>query len=415
MRGPGTCDSASGREPLALEVEFGARAERVQRLVGGLEALRAAHRAGEPRGGGEGNRDAEEEGERPERRQRDGPPAAADRRRARLAAQAAQRQGARLGGDARDHPLEELGGRGREQARAREPAAGRELGQAGQHLAKLELAVAAGPEDRAQDGRAAIRELGAAREQHRVAQGTREPRLVAVRERVAAHVDEDDRVAAEALPRGGETVGDGTRPAGRVDEQRRLAGKRGHPRLGEGDAALGDARVRPGEHEPRPESLLDPRDLVERARPGVRVDHEPLPRRPADHRPRPMQAGERLGDHERADHVTAAAHAHDERAPRGGEEGVGVEHGSRDGRGRPALRPGARARRRSAAGRYLTKPSSRRYWRATSSGRCLSTTTRELSSIIARSVSGFWTRSTTLWASGPSRRAAWSRTRKETL
>ena len=238
---------------------------------------------------------------------------------------------------------------------------------------------------------------------------------MAVSERVATHVDEHERVGPETAQGGLEAGDHRAGPPGGVDEQRRLAGQLGRARLGEAHAARGDVGARARQRRARSEVLGQLVELVESAWTGMGVDDDALPSGAADDRARSVQARERLGDGERAHHITAATHPDEERAARGGEQCVDVGHARTGGSGGPGV-PDPRGRRRGGAGPlYLTKPSARRYWRATSSGFCLSSTTRELSSIITRSVSGFCTRSTTCWASGPTRRTASSRTRNETL
>src|SRR5205814_5286399 len=97
----------------------------------------------------------------------------------------------------------------RDAARAREPAVGGDLRDAGLELGERQLAVAARSEDRAQYRLTFPRKQRRRAEQDRVAERTRQAEFVAVGQRVAADVDEDQEVAAERAGRGGEAVSDG--------------------------------------------------------------------------------------------------------------------------------------------------------------------------------------------------------------
>ena len=149
----------------------------------------------------------------------------------------------------------------------------------------------AGAPDRDGHGRA----VGGRGEQQRVRQRAAEPRLVAVGEDVAAHVDERDEIAAEP-PRG--VVERGRRPRrGRGAGSTRtvsLAEHAGQVRLGEAEAA-GPARLGAGERDGVVQALARRRS---RRACGARerVDEPPLPGQPADDRVERRSARPGLGE-----------------------------------------------------------------------------------------------------------------------
>ncbi len=155
----------------------------------------------------------------------------------------------------------------------------------------------------------------ARREQHRVAERAREPRLGARAEHVSAHVEQDDEIAAEPIGGRLDPAGDPSRAAVDVDERRRAAEMRGDAGLRQA-RSLGRPPLGPAERGVALAESLDPAQVRERARAGVvGVDREPLPGHPAE---LGRSAGAldlaRRGDC--ADDVTAAPDPEDERAGR---------------------------------------------------------------------------------------------------
>jgi hypothetical protein len=136
-------------------------------------------------------------------------------------------------------------------------------------------------------------------------------------ERVAADVDADQQIGLEFLQRGPQSLDYAFDAAVDVDQQYLLAAHRRHARLGEINAGL-----RPARRVREPRAGMERAhvfDFVERPRTGDRIVHRALPRESAQPE---LQAAklQKLGSHERADDVAAAAHADDERAARAADE-----------------------------------------------------------------------------------------------
>ena len=160
-------------------------------------------------------------------------------------------------------------------------------------------------------------------EHERVAERAREARLVPMRERVAANVHQHQEVAAKLRCGLAEPGRERRGTLVHIHEDRGLAQELGHPRLGEAHPAGAHARLRPRHQHPGREQLRS-RDLARPARPRLRVDRPALPGHAAHDRLRARVEPARLAGGERTHHVAAAADADAERAPRLGEEPLGV-------------------------------------------------------------------------------------------
>ena len=165
-------------------------------------------------------------------------------------------------------------------------------------------------------------------EQDRVGQRARQARLVAVREHVAADVEQHDEVeprcvAAAATP----AAAPAGPPLGSTSTRRR-AEQLGHAGLGEAEAAgpvVSGPRERGGGVQE-----LGVVDLGERRGPGQRVDRPALPGQPADDRGRAEALGDG-GRRERTGDVTAAADPDDEDARGVASRALGGGGGGRRG------------------------------------------------------------------------------------
>jgi len=143
-------------------------------------------------------------------------------------------------------------------------------------------------------------------QQHRVGQRAAQPRLVALGQHVAAHVDERDQVGAQSC--GGIVQGAGhalgARP--RVDEQDPLVQDARQAGLGEVEVA-GAGRLRGGAGDGVVERL-GVAQLVQVAGAGHGIDHPSLPGQAADDPLRAEALGQ-VGHHQGADAVAATADA----------------------------------------------------------------------------------------------------------
>jgi len=194
------------------------------------------------------------------------------------------------------------------------PPATPTCGEPVEHLARRQLAVAAGSEQRPQHGHAALREQVGRGQQHGVAQRAAEPRLVAVRP-ARRHRRRGRRSGSQPITLGGrlEPVGDLGGPARDVDEHGLHAEQPGDPRLRERDAAARGSRSRRSlQGTPGAISIAFSISSVRRG-PGLRIDHDALPRDAADDRARAVEQAAMLGDRKRADDVAAAADADHQR------------------------------------------------------------------------------------------------------
>src|SRR5436190_9104417 len=251
--------------------ELRADAARGEDRVGVGERAGVHDRGREVRSARQAGGRVEVESQRAGRAELDGAPAVADCRRAELAAGAADGHRARLGRHVGDHALEAVGGVERQRPGAQPAARRRDLGHPREHLGRAQLAVAARAEHAEHRARAQVRRR---RQQDRVGQRARQARLVAVREDVAADVDHHDQVAAQPLRGVVEPGGDRAGAGVRVDEEGRDAERLGDTALGEAKAARpGGGRA--GERGDVVDPLDEPVGLVERARPGDRVDRPP--------------------------------------------------------------------------------------------------------------------------------------------
>ena len=122
--------------------------------------------------------------------------------------------------------------------------------------------------------------------------------LVAVGEHVAADVEQHDEVAAQAVGRGGDAGAHRGGAGVGVDQDDRLAGQLGHPRLGEAHAA-GVRRVGAGQRHrvgrgarrrrPRPAGAVPGSGSIGRALPGRCRRRRPRPARRGSARPPPAR------------------------------------------------------------------------------------------------------------------------------
>ena len=237
-----------------------------------------------------------------------------------LAAEGAQRHARSPRSGPRPRPPRaRLGDRG---ARSRCARAGRrpprDLVEPREHLVGRELAVAADARTRRPAPAVpACARRPAAASMHGVAERAGQARLVAVGERVAAHVDEDDEVAAQLARAASQAGRDRRRPAGGVHEHGLLAEQLRHARLGEAHAARrarGWPRRRPSTAGRR--ATARALDLLRGARAGLAGRSGAAPRlTPPEHRAGAVLEPAVLGRGERAHHVAAAADAEHERPP----------------------------------------------------------------------------------------------------
>jgi hypothetical protein len=187
------------------------------------------------------------------------------------------------------------------------------------------------------------------RQHHRVAQRAAEPRLVAVRQRVAADVEEHDQVRLHRGDRRRNALGQPGGAQVHVNENRLNAEQTGHPRFREQNVAAADLGVGSRcQHTRR--DLGGVLDLL--GAPGARhrVDRPALPRDTADDRVGAVIQAAVLGGRERADDVTAAADPQYERPL--GRDQLTHNASSAAGSGRQPSSRGQAAREIAAAARY---------------------------------------------------------------
>ena len=146
---------------------------------------------------------------------------------------------------------------------------------------------------------------------------------MAVGEGVAAHVEKHDQVGVERVGCVSQSVCDCGAAGVRIHEQNPLAEEVRHVRLGEHHFTRVRVRIG-GQHAVR--QPLAALDLVQGARPGLRVDHAPLPGHAAQHRLGTVVDAARLGCGEGSHNVAAPAHAHHKRPAGRGHQRLGIDH-----------------------------------------------------------------------------------------
>jgi hypothetical protein len=226
--------------------------------------------------------------------------------------------------------LEAVGHGLAEIAQPGETALHRHLRQALHHLVRGQLAVAADPEDARQHVAAGVLQARRRREHQRVAEGRGEPRLIAVGERVATDVDQDDQVGAHRVGGLADPRGKPGRARVRIDQQHPLAQEARHVGFGEHDVA--GMRLGRRRHDAAGQRL-GVLDLLDAAGTGARIDHAPLPGHAAEHRLGALVEAAGLGGRERAHHVAASAHSDHERPTCAGHQCLRIRHAGDCARG----------------------------------------------------------------------------------